>query len=290
MVKFGAVFPQTEIGSDPTVVRDYIQTVEGMGFDYLLAFDHVLGAKPPDPTTWPGPYTHKDTFHEVMTLFAYAAAITERIELVTGILILPQRQAVLAARQAAQIDLLSGGRLRLGVGIGWNRVEMEGLGETFTNRGRRVEEQIEVMRLLWTQDLVEFSGKYHRLDNVGINPPPVQRPIPVWFGGYTDVVYQRAARMGDGMLPAAKLDDAPQRMDTLKRYLAENGRSPDHFGIDVWLAASAYPEPQWDHFVRTWIDLGATHIGLNTMRLGFTSLDQHLRLLEKFIAFKENRP
>ncbi len=288
-MKYGAVFPQTEIGSDPAVVRDYIQTVEGLGFDYLLAFDHVLGAKPPDPATWSGAYTDKDMFHEVLTLFAYAAAITERIEFVNGILILPQRQTALVAKQAAEVDLLSGGRLRMGLGVGWNRVEMEGMGETFTNRGKRIEEQVAVLRALWTQDIVEFSGQYHQLDNVGINPLPVQRPIPLWFGGYSDVVLRRAARIGDGMLPAGRLDGAAELIEKLQGYLAANGRSLDDFGVDVWLQASNYPEPQWEHFVQTWTDLGASHIGINTMGVGFATLDQHIKLLEKFITFLRGR-
>ena len=288
-MKYGAVFPQTEIGSDPAVVRDYILTVERLGFDYLLAFDHVLGVRPPDPTAWTGAYTDQDAFHEVLTLFAYAAAITERIEFVNGILILPQRQTALVAKQAAEIDLLSGGRLRMGLGVGWNRGEMEGLGETFTNRGKRVEEQVAVLRALWTQDVVAFSGQYHQLDNVSINPLPVQRPIPLWFGGSSDVVLRRAARLGDGMLPPSNLDNAAETMDKLRGYLAENGRSPDDFGIDVWIQASNYPEDQWEHVVQTWASLGATHMGINTMRMGFTAIDQHINVLEKFIAFMQRR-
>jgi probable F420-dependent oxidoreductase len=288
-MQYGIVFPHHEIGSDPGAIKAFVQGAEALGATHLLIYDHVLGADPNRPGGWKNrPYDKDVRFHEPFTTLAFVAAVTERLNLMSAVLILPQRQTVLAARQAAEVDLLSGGRLRLGVGIGWNRVEMEGMGEKFTNRGKRVEEQVEVMRALWTQDVVQFSGKYHQLDHVGINPPPVQRPIPVWFGGYTDVVFRRAARLGDGMLPSGRLDDAPQRMAAIKGYLAEYGRSLDDFGIDVWLQASNYPEPEWAHFVRTWANLGATHMGLNTMRMGFTTLDQHLAMLKKFIVFKQD--
>ncbi len=174
-MKYGAVFPQNEIGPDAADVRAYILAVEAMGYDYLLAYDHVLGANPNRPGGWRG-YTYEDQFHEVMTLFAYAAALTEKIELFTGILILPQRTTALVAKQAAEIDLLSGGRMRLGIGVGWNKVELEGNGFQFNNRGRRTDEQVDLLRLLWTQELVRFDGKYHHIDDAGINPLPIQRP------------------------------------------------------------------------------------------------------------------
>lgn len=197
-MRIGVVFPQTEIGQDPAVIRDYAQAVESMGFTHLLAFDSVVGANPDRPGGWDSPYTYQHAFHEPFVLFGFCAAVTRRIELVTGVIILPQRQTALVAKQAAEVDVLSGGRLRLGIGVGWNTVEFEALGEYFGNRGKRVEEQLEVMRRLWTQELVTFEGQWHRVPDAGIRPLPVQRPIPIWMGGDSDAVIRRAARLADG--------------------------------------------------------------------------------------------
>jgi probable F420-dependent oxidoreductase len=284
-MKYGAVFPQLEISSDAAAVRDYILAVEDMGFDYLLAYDHVVGANPDRPGGWTGPYTHKSQFHEILTLFAYAAGITEKIELVSGILILPQRQTALVAKQTAQIDVLSNGRLRLGVAVGWNQVEMEALGEKFSNRGKRIEEQIEVLRLLWTQELVNYEGKYHKLDDVGINPLPVQRPIPIWFGGGADAVIERMAKLADGWMPNFRpVEQSHPQVEMLKRCLEENGRSLDDFGIDVRLTANRQPESEWEGYLQTWREMGATHAAMNTMDAGYKSLDEHLATLRKFKA------
>ena len=283
-MKFGAVFPQTESGTDISALRDYLQSIEQMGCDYLLCFDHVLGHKPPDPAAWPGPYTNRHSFHEILTFFAWAAAVTERIELFTGIVILPQRQATLVAKQAAEIDLLSGGRLRLGIGIGWNQVELEGMGMRFNNRGRRSEEQINLMRALWTQELVDFDGQYHQLRQTGINPLPLQRPIPIWLGGYADVTLRRAARLADGMLPGSDLAEGRARIPLLRQYLADEGRDPDDFGINVWLNAGEMERAQWADFVGEWRELGATHVALDTMNAGCASLSDHLRQVEHFVS------
>jgi probable F420-dependent oxidoreductase len=282
-MKLGAVFPQTEIGSDPIAVRDYILAVEEMGFDYLLAYDHVVGANPDREGGWNGPYNYKDQFHEVFTLYAYAAAITEKIEFVTGILILPQRQTALVAKQAAQIDIFSGGRLRLGMGVGWNKVEMESLGENFGNRGKRIEEQVQVLRMLWTNELNTFKGKYHNFDDVGIKPLPIQRPIPIWFGGGADVVLERAAKLGDGWMPNGRpIEQSRQEVDTIKRYLEKYGRRLDNFGIDIRVNASRQPENEWESFVQEWQKMGATHVAMTTMSAGFISVDEHLAILQKF--------
>ena len=283
-MKTGAVFPQTESGTDVAAIRDYLKALETMGCDYLLCFDHVLGHKPPDPATWPGPYTNQHSFHEILTFFAWAAAVTERIELFTGIVILPQRQATLVAKQAAEIDLLSGGRLRLGIGIGWNQVELEGMGMRFNNRGRRSEEQINLMRALWTQELVDFDGQYHQLRQTGINPLPLQRPIPIWLGGYADVTLRRAARLADGMLPGSDLAEGRTRIPLLRQYLADEGRDPDDFGINVWLNAGEMERAQWADFVGEWRELGATHVALDTMNAGCASLSDHLRQVEQFVS------
>src|ERR687892_732444 len=211
-MKLGVVFPQTEIGSDPAVIPDYAQAAEGAGYDHLLVFDHVLGGKVErfDKLGRRPPYTDESPFHEVFVLFGYLAACTQRLELVTGIVILPQRQTALVAKQAAAVDVLTGGRLRLGVGIGWNDVEYEALGEDFHNRGRRSAEQIELLRLLWTQEVVNFEGRYHKITYAGINPLPVQQPIPLWFGGGAPQVVKRLARLGDGWFPQFQPDSLGQ--------------------------------------------------------------------------------
>jgi probable F420-dependent oxidoreductase len=180
-MQIGVVFPQTEIGNDPAAIRDYAQAAVGLGFSHVLAYDHVLGANPQRPGGWSGPYTHLTPFHEVFVLFGYLAAVTHQLGLTAGVIILPQRQTALVAKQAASLDVLSGGRLRLGVGLGWNEVEYTSLNENFHNRGKRIEEQVELMRKLWTDPLVNFKGKWHTIPDAGLNPLPVQRP-PSRFG------------------------------------------------------------------------------------------------------------
>ncbi|MBN2303648.1 MAG: LLM class F420-dependent oxidoreductase [Anaerolineae bacterium] len=282
-MKFGAVLPQLEIGADPLAIRDYAQAVEGMGYDYLLAYEHVLGANPAAYPDRHFVYTHETMFHEPMVLFGYLAGITARLEFVTGILILPQRPTVLVAKQAAEVDVLSGGRLRLGIGVGWNQVELEGLGYEFHNRGQRTDEQIEVLRALWTQPLVTFEGQYHSLREVGINPLPVQRPIPLWFGGRADAMLRRMARFGAGWLPnEPTAGDAQPTIDRLHAYLEEAGRDPAKFGIDARLNVTRHPQTTWGEFVESWQAAGATHIGVNTMGAGYASLDGHLEALRAF--------
>jgi probable F420-dependent oxidoreductase len=278
----GAIFPQTEIGADPTAIRDYAQAVEDMGYSHILAYDHVLGASTSTRPDWTGPYTSDTMFHEVFALFAYLAAITRRVELVTGVLILPQRQTALVAKQAAEVDVLSGGRLRLGIGVGWNAVEYEVLNEDFTNRGARSEEQIAVLRALWTQPVVTFSGKWHHIDAAGINPLPVQRPIPVWFGGYVDRALQRAARIGDGWLPQRPPDDKARAMvERLRAYTREAGRDENAVGIEARLNIGTVPESEWGHYVAQWSALGATYLGVNTMGAGLVTPRDHIEALRR---------
>src|SRR6266550_4535396 len=200
-MKIGVVLPQTEIGNDPAAIKAYGEAVEGMGFTHVLVFDHVLGANPERPGGWKGPYTYRHAFHEPFVLFGFLAAATRRVGLVTGIIILPQRQTALVAKQAAAVDVLSGGRLRLGVGVGWNAVEFEALGERFTNRGARIEEQIAVLRALWARDLVTIEGQWHRVTDAGLNPLPPRSTIPIWMGGESEPVVRRAARLADGWMP-----------------------------------------------------------------------------------------
>lgn len=288
-MKFGAVFPQTEIGSDPQAIQHYFAAIEAMGYDYVLAYDHVTGANPDRPGGWQGPYTHHTPFHEILTLFAFGAATTHRLEFASGILILPQRQTALVAKQAAQVDLFSGGRLRLGVAVGWNRVEMESLGEDFSTRGARIEEQVDLLRKLWTQDLVRFESDRHHFDDIGINPLPVQRPIPVWFGGGAEVVLERTARLGDGWMPNSRpMEESRAEVAMLKEYLTRYGRTiGDGFGMDVRLNYSRQPEADWKPFVDEWLTLGATHFAMNTMGAGLTTLDEHFDVLGRFMRFAQ---
>lgn len=284
-MKLGVVFPQIETPPDPIAIRDYAQAVEGMGFDYLLAYDHVLGANPDRPEGWEGrPYKHTDPFHEIFVLFGYWAGLTEKIELVAGVLVLPQRQAALVAKQAAQIDVLSGGRLRLGVGVGWNYVEFEALNESFTNRGKRSDEMIELMNELWTKPLVTFDGKYHKVSDAGINPLPVQQPIPLWFGGYADVTFRRIARTGVGWMCGGGQtpEKAKPIVDKIRSYMEDEGRDPNTLGLDTWLPASKLSSDQWLSTAKGWQDIGATHISIETMRCGYETLDQHLATVKQF--------
>ena len=285
-MKIGVVFPQTEIGQDPAVIRDYAQAVESMGFTHLLAFDSVVGANPDRPGGWDSPYTYRHAFHEPFVLFGFCAAVTRQIELVTGVIILPQRQTALVAKQAAEVDVLSGGRLRLGIGAGWNTVEFEALGEDFKNRGRRVEEQLEVMRRLWTQELVTFEGQWHRVPDAGIQPLPIQRPIPIWMGGDSDVVIRRAARLADGWitLPSFRPGAAAQQtVDRIHGLIREADRDPARFGIEARMALATLPPDERVAEMAAWRAMrGITHLCVNTMGLGLPSSGEHVRVLERF--------
>lgn len=284
-MKFGVVFPQTEVKPDPAIIKDYAQTVEGLGYDYLLVYDHVLGANPARPGWESRYYNYKDSFNEPFVLFGYLAGLTRRLELVTGILILPQRQTVLAAKQAAQVDVLSGGRLRLGVGLGWNYVEYEALGENFHDRGKRCEEQIVLLNELWTNPLVTFRGKYHAVSDAGLNPLPVQRPIPLWFGGTADDALERMARLGQGWFPLGSVNDRLKGMvERLHRYLEAAGRKPETFGLDGHVSIGALPRAEWAGEVEKWGQVGATHVCVTTMRAGFVSPQEHLEAIRQFQA------
>ncbi|HEY8445489.1 MAG TPA: LLM class F420-dependent oxidoreductase [Thermomicrobiales bacterium] len=282
-MQLGVTFPQLEIGTDPAVLRDYAQAAQDLGYRYLLAYDHVLGA---DPTNRPGwtRYSHRDQFHEPFVLFGYLAAVAPKLDLVTGVIVLPQRQTTLVAKQAAQVDILTSGRFRLGVGIGWNAVEYEALGMDFSSRARRFEEQIAVMRLLWTQPVVTFHGKFHHITEAGLNPLPVQRPIPIWIGGMAEPVLRRVARLGDGWLPQGRItDEQRDRIERLRRYIAEAGRSPDAVGIDARLDLRAVPEEEWRDEVERWREAGATHLSVNTMGAGLATPRDHIRAIERFM-------
>ena len=286
-MRVGAVFPQTEIGADPAVIRDFVQAVEGLGFDHLTAIDHVLQARTPSGPPWAKFYTRDRMFHEPLTLFSYLAAVTERIEFATAILIVSQRQTALVAKQAAELDVLCGGRLRLGIGIGWNAVEFEALNESFRDRGRRVEEQVEVLRRLWSEDLVTFEGRWHRLSDVGINPPPVQRPIPVWFGAFETVAIRRAARLGDGWIVNPRTppgDEGRAAIEEFHGFAREAGRDPAGIGIDTTVHAAGGDPERWAEEARTWEGSGATHVTFRTIDCGLAGVDAHLDALGRFRA------
>ena len=282
-MKLGVVFPQTEIGADPIAVRDYAQAAESLGYHHLLAYDHVLGANAGSRPGWSGAYRHTDMFHEPFVLFGYLAGVTRNLGLTTDILILPQRQTVLVAKQAAALDVLSGGRLRLGIGIGWNAVEYEALGEDFHNRGRRSEEQIEVMKALWSQELVTYEGRWHKVIDAGLNPLPVQRPIPIWFGGMAEPVLRRIARLGDGWFPQGSGDgNARAMIERLHAYAREAGRDPGEIGIEGRTSAVRGSPEEWEREVAAWRDLGATHVSVNTMGAGLSSPDGHVDAIRRF--------
>jgi probable F420-dependent oxidoreductase len=283
-MRIGVVFPQTEIGSDPSAIKDYAQTAEALGFRHILAYDHVIGANPASRPGWRAPYSHLDMFHEPFVLFAYLAGLTKKVEFVTGIIILPQRQTVLVAKQAAALDVLSGGRLRLGVGIGWNPVEYEALGENFKNRGKRSEEQVEVLRKLWTQELLTFNGQWHKITDAGINPLPVQRPIPIWFGGTDDRALRRLARLGDGWFPQMAPDENGRAtIEKVHRYAHEAGRDPSRIGIEGRIGYGQGSPAAWMKDLQAWQDLGATHVGFNTMKAGLNSA-AHIEAIRRFSA------
>lgn len=290
-MKIGAVFPTSEIGNDPSVIRDWVQTAEGLGYLHVLTYDHVLGAVHAgrEPALV-GPYTEEDAFHEPFVLLGYLAALTQRLELATGILILPQRQTALVAKQAAEVDVLSGGRLRLGVGTGWNFVEYESLGMAYEDRGGRMNEQIEVLRRLWREPLVDFTGDYHRIDRAGLLPRPAHE-IPVWFGGFTSVALRRAARVGDGF----QFGTIPSRMrpmlERLHVLLEAGGRSVEGFGTEAVIDFADGPDA-WAKEIEIWREAGGTHVSLRAMdtaaefvgskRVGYTGPRAYIDALEEF--------
>lgn len=278
-MRIGVVFPQTEIGADPGALRAYAETVAGLGFTHLLAYDHVLGADPRVHAPWQRPYDVHTTFHEPMVLFGYLAAFTS-LELVTGIIILPQRQTALVAKQAAEVDLLTGGRFRLGVGLGWNAVEYEALGKDFTNRGRRIEEQVALMRRLWTEQSITFEGDFEKVTGAGLAPLPVQRPIPVWFGAQSSRAYERVGRLADGWFPQVppgpRLAEARTQVETAARTA---GRDPATLGMEGRVSWGPEGAPTLVDHAGRWREAGATHVSVNTMGAGLGNVDAHLAAL-----------
>jgi probable F420-dependent oxidoreductase len=283
-MQIGAVFPQTEVAGDPGAVRLMGKAVEDLGFDHLLAYDHVLGAvhagRTPELT---GPYDEHDPFHDPFVMFAYLAAITQRIGFATGILILPQRPTALVARQAADLDLLSGGRVRLGVGVGWNPVEYEALGQDFHTRGARQEEQVGLLRRLFTEPVVDFSGRFDRIDRASLMPKPA-RSIPIWLGGHGDVAFDRAARIADGFIFFGGTSDRViQDWNGLRERVSSHGRSAEDFGAD-WVVLSRGGLADLKAEVDAWRTAGGTHVSVDTMDRGLHSAEAHIDYLTSVAA------
>ncbi|MHB8393081.1 MAG: LLM class F420-dependent oxidoreductase [Candidatus Dormibacteria bacterium] len=280
-MRIGVVFPQTEIGADVGAIRAYATGAQKLGFHHLLAYDHVVGADPAIHQGWDGPYDIHTTFHEPMVLFGYLSALTT-MELVTGIIILPQRQTVLVAKQATEIDILAGGKFRLGVGLGWNSVEYEALGKPFSNRGARMGEQVTLLRKLWTQTSVTHEGEYERVTGAGLAPAPIQRPIPVWFGASSERALRRAGQLADGWFPQAppgpKLDWA---RSIFEQAAADSGRDPAALGMEGRVSWKPGGTDQLQEQVQLWQKAGATHLSVNTMGTGLGSVDGHLEALQQ---------
>jgi probable F420-dependent oxidoreductase len=279
-MQLNAFFPTRDIGADPGKIRDWAQAAEELGYAAIEVADHVFGATARDG--WTPLYNETDPFHETFTTLAFLAAVTKTVKLSSGILILPQRQTGLVAKQAAEIDILSAGRLRLGIGVGWNYVEYASLGMDWSTRGARQAEQVEVLRRLWTEDLVTFKGRFHDLREVSIVPPPIQRPIPIWFGGSSDAVVKRAARLGDGWMPImAPGDEAAAKLAALREHLKAFGRDPAAFGLEAWLRMDK-PDPQiWGAAAAGWQKLGVGMVMLYPM-YRIASFDAQIDTLRRF--------
>lgn len=277
----GAVLPTNEIGNDPGAIRDYAQAVEAMGFDHLLIYDHVLGADP-RVHQLPGPYTDQDAFHEVFVTLGYIAAATTTLGLATAVVVLPQRQTALVAKQAAQLAVLSGNRFRLGVGSGWNSVEYEALNENFRNRGRRQEEQIDLMRRLWADDVIDYDGEFHKVTAAGIRPRPSET-IPVWFGGGHDLQLRRTAKIGDGWFPIGSPNaESAEMVERLRGYLREAGRDADSFPMEPQAQIRGGNPELWLTHAQRWEELGASDISIATMNAGLGNIDEHIDAIRQY--------
>jgi probable F420-dependent oxidoreductase len=277
--QIGAIFPQSELGGDPGAVRAWAQAVTDLGYGHIVAFDHVIGPDPRVHIGWDRPYTVETPLHEILVLFGFLAALTP-LELVSSVVILPQRQTVLVAKQAAEIDLLTEGRLRLGVGIGWNAVEFEALGQRFGNRGARFEEQIELMRRLWTEPSLSFEGRYEHVTGAGIRPLPAQRPIPVWIGANVDVALARAGRLADGWFPQTQPGPALEHaIAVVHGSAAQAGRDPAAIGMEGRVQLADVGSDGVAGRVQAWRDAGATHVSVSTMRAGLDTLERHVEAL-----------
>jgi probable F420-dependent oxidoreductase len=280
-MQIGVIYPQTELATDPATVRAYVRKVEELGYRHLEIYDHVLGADPAVHTGWQGPYDIDTTFHEPLVFYGFLAAITQ-LELVTGIIIAPQRQTALLAKQAAEVDILSEGRLRLGIGAGWNAVEYEALGQDFSTRGKRQEEQIGLLRRLWTERSVTHEGTFDTIVGAGLAPLPVQRPIPIWIGGLSPAAFRRIGRLADGWFP--RVEPGPE-LDQARAIItasaAKAGRDPGAIGMSGRVRQGAERTDELAGDAQRWRDAGATHVSVDTMGFGLSGLDAHLDALAR---------
>lgn len=293
-MQIGITLPLVDIGGEPSVVRDFAQAAEALGYDHLAAPDHVLGANAASRPDWGNRNTSKDLFHDPFVLFGFLSGVTQRIGFSTQVLILAQRQTALVAKQAASLDVLSGGRFRLGIGIGWNEVEFVGLNESFHNRGRRSEEQVEVMRRLWAENHVSFAGQWHTIDDAGINPRPAKRMVPLWFGGHEDVTLRRIAKWGDGwiMLAHEQGPKADAQFEKLRGFVKEAGRDPASIGLEVWVSTAEGKGPDdWRRAFEGWKRSGVTHVTLNSTygrgphtRIAGRLMSDHMTAMRDYIA------
>lgn len=283
-MQIGAVLPHNEIGTDPGAMKAYAQGIEALGMTHVLLYDHVLGVDPGRPGGFKGPYDKDTVFHEPFTTFAFIAAVTEKIEMVTNVLILPQRQTALVAKQAAEVALLSNNRLRLGVGTGWNEVEYDALNVPFAARGKRQEAQVNLLRKLWSEDSLDHTDAFHRVEWASINPRPTQ-PVPIWFGGGAPVVLDRAGRIGDGWMPLGGPNEASRQMiEQLKTARASTGRDWQDFGIQAQAMFAGGNAEKWARHAEKWRDLGATHLAVRTDSAGLASVDEHLTAIQEYMA------
>jgi probable F420-dependent oxidoreductase len=289
-MKLGVALPLTDVGGDPTTVRDFAQAAEGLGYDYLAGTDHVLGVNAASRPDWGNRNTSADFFHDPFVLFGFLSACTSRIEFSTEVLILAQRQTVLVAKQTACLDVLSGGRFRLGIGIGWNPVEFIGLNEDFGNRGRRSEEQVQVMQALWAERHVSFKGRWHTIDDAGVNPLPLTRRVPLWYGGHNEATLQRIAKWGDGwiMLAHPPGDAARAEIAKLRAYVETAGRKKEAVGLSVWVSAVG-DEASWRKEIEAWKEAGVTHVTLNNTfaryyhrRIPGRSMSDHMAAIKRY--------
>jgi len=282
-MEIGAVFPHNEIGTDPQAIKDYAQGVEELGVTHLLIYDHVLGADRDRPGGFEGPYDKDVAFHEPFTTFAFIAAVTKKLDMITTVMILPQRQTVLVAKQAAELAILSNNRFKLGIGVGWNAVEYTGLNENFKNRGKRQEEQVELMRLLWESEVLEYKGDYHHIDKASINPRP-SKSVPIWFGGGAPQLIERCADLGDGWIPLMGPNEAARKtLAAIKEKRKSKGLDWDNFGVQAQAQYAGGDAERWNKHAEKWRDLGASHLAIATHNAEPTNVDGHLGRIKEYL-------
>lgn len=287
-IRVGAIFPQTEMRTNPQDIAKYATTIETMGFQHILVFDHVLGGSVEAYPHLKSRYNSASLFHEPLVLFGYLAAITSHLELVSGVIILPQRQTALVAKQASEIDILSSGRLRMGVGIGWDEIQFHAMNEQFSNRASRLEEQITLLRQLWRDDVIDFEGTYHTVKHAGINPLPTHRSIPIWIGASAEPAVRRAARIADGFISTALMgDELNNILRWIRDELDRNNRTPKEFGIEGRISLASGTEDDWKREFTLWQEAGASHLAFNTKDGQLHSFDEHLQVLERALRAVE---